>query len=643
MVSEEGTLRVIKNTDSCTEKKLRGAFSILKSCTHSKLSLFLVAFLYIFLFSSCSNKASSTAIFSEFDTIDSFIQHNQNKDALKELKKLEKKVYDINSIIGIYKRYQILGEDKFSETLLKDALKKNSENLDLRVLYSVFLLDRERFSEAEKVSEKLKNTKYASVYSESVIKNQDELFQNGEPSSLYKNENYYSIFWDSYNATKNPVWIRNCAAFYLTTGNYQKAANLTPGFYSDADDAYFWAIVNFDGGNYMDCIDTCEECRKFMKSMAQSSTKNTSDIRLQALISDSYAAMDEESLASKARDKIIETYINEKTLENVGQIVDGHILPVVCVNAAVSLLNQGEQDKACDLLFYTVRYFPQFVPGLLEYADFAWNSSQERVEDAEVKALRKSGIYSLEMEKYDARRKVPVSDAIYRIDSALENNTNSRLYLKKLDLRYKMDTSLTVKDKTADLWRMLESTSSETLPYHDDLAQYAVVFFLNTKQPDAAEELFYKYMLSKYSLNLENFFEQISENVQFINIKDLELASWFALDRKKTQEALRIMEFCVFESSGVSHDKISPLVSSQTSMNLANFYFSTGKKEKALDLYGKTASSETDKKLRSEIFYRIACIYSGAGETKNALRAADYAVNINPQNAKAHLLKTKLK
>ena len=72
-------------------------------------------------------------------------------------------------------------------------------------------------------------------------------------------------------------------------------------------------------------------------------------------------------------------------------------------------------------------------------------------------------------------------------------------------------------------------------------------------------------------------------------------------------------------------------------------YFSLGKKSKALDLYGRIAGRESRNAVRSEIFYRIACIYAGDGDIKNALRSAEYAYSLYPENARASMLKDKLK
>ena len=67
------------------------------------------------------------------------------------------------------------------------------------------------------------------------------------------------------------------------------------------------------------------------------------------------------------------------------------------------------------------------------------------------------------------------------------------------------------------------------------------------------------------------------------------------------------------------------------------------KKDKALDLYGKAAGRESNNEKRSELFYRIACIYSAEGDIKNALRSAEYASSLYPENARASILKDRLK
>ena len=78
-------------------------------------------------------------------------------------------------------------------------------------------------------------------------------------------------------------------------------------------------------------------------------------------------------------------------------------------------------------------------------------------------------------------------------------------------------------------------------------------------------------------------------------------------------------------------------------MNLANIYESIGRTKEALDLYSRISGRECKKSVRSEIFYRIACIYFSMGDNKNALCSVEYAYELYPENIRASLLKDSLK
>lgn len=617
-------------SDLGVKKFAQGAFRI--------LTLFL-----IFPFFSCSTKASSLSIVNQFDTVDALISQNQNKDALKELKKISKKVYESWSYIGIYKRYKILDEKKLSEQILLKGLKRNPKNPELSAVYTKFLLEENRISEAEKISEVLQKTRYASIYAECVFKSKLQNNLNNEKSLLYEDGKYFDLFADSYEVSKNPVWLRNCAVVHLVKGRYDAASDLTPSAFNDSDDAYFWAQVNFDGGRYVQAANACEASLYFLESLKKSSSLFASEIKVSALESDSYFALADSASAHLVRDRILCHYITGEDLYSDLSQDEKDLLPIVIVNSALEEKKLGNDDRSCELLSYSVMNFPFYVPGLISYAEFAYESNLGRREDDEILALRNVGLKTLEMERYDSRAKIPLSDAFFRIDQALMQVNDPYLYITRLDLKYKTDPSLSVRNKTADLWKLLEASSTETKKYHDILVLYIVNFLLENGMYSDAETIFKKYISSKYELDPKvDFFEQISDKVRHFDVADLEVSAYFALNQKYTDEALRIYEYCVFESAGSRGGEVSPKVSSETAMNLANLYYGIAAKEKSLDLYGKTASRETLPNMRAEAFYRIATIYFAFGETQNALRSADYACSIYPEHARAHLLKTKI-
>ena len=574
---------------------------------------------------------------------DILIADNQFSDAVKELKKIEKEVYDSWSYIGVYKRYIRIGEDKRAEKIIKKALKKNSHNQELIAVYSSYLLRHNRIDEAKKLSEELKGTKYGSIYSEAVLRVAKRESLGNSGYEFFKDSKYYSIYLDAYRGSLNPLWLRNCAVFNLKDGLFENAAALLPSSYSDADDAYFWALVLFDSGKYYESIDALEASKSFLTDYPDTVNRKlfkVSEVKQIALESDAYMAVSEIEQSEAKRQELVCKLDNLEKLSPE----DDELLSVIVVNSAVYARNQYEDDSCADLLFYAVNRWPDNVAALILYSDFAYNSNLEREESFEIQNLRENGISSVSMEKYDNRRKIPLSDALYRLEKAMERTKDPYLSITRLDLKYKMDNSFTVKDKTVDLWLEMEKNYTEQEKYQTLLVQYVLSFLLKTNQKDDAELLFVKYISNVLKLDeKQDFWMQIEKNLSTLDVRTAELAAWFATEQKKFDEAVRIYEYCVYESGGILYKGIvSPVVSTVSCMNLADIYFSTGKKDKALDLYGKAAGRESRNYLRSEIFYRIANIYAADGDKKNALRSAEYAILLYPDNAKASLLKEKI-
>ena len=562
------------------------------------------------------------------------------QSAIKELKKVEKRAYDSWSYIGIYKRFILIGEQNLAEKIIKKALKKNKQNQELLAVYTNFLLRQNRLEDAGKYAEKLRNGNYASLYSELVLRESQKQVTDQGAYAFYQNEDFYQIYLDAYKGSKNPIWLRNCAVYNLTQGLYNQASLLNPTAYADVDDAYFWGLCLYDAGKYNFAIEALEKAHKYYSDYDNKKQFKCNEIQIVALESDAYMAVSDFEQADLIRSCVV------NNIDTVfADIKDDTLLPIIMVNSAIYAKNQMSEDYFADLLFYIVNRWPDYVPALILYSDFAYTSNLEKKEDDEVAALRRAGIKSLEMEKYDSRRKIPLSDALYRIDQSLKRKADPYLSITKLDLKYKTDPKLSEKDKYRDLWVLLEDNYIEGEIYHTLLVQYALNFLLTTKEYDDAWNLFYKFTTSHGTYDVKrDFWEQFIEQMKYYDLPIVEMAAWFASDLKKTNEAIRIYEYCVYESAGLLEDGlISPLVSSASCMNLANIYFSIGKKDRALDLYGKIAGREVNNAKRSEIFYRIACIYSALGDIKNALRSSEYASSLYPENERASVLKDKLR
>ncbi|MCR4630288.1 MAG: hypothetical protein K5786_01525 [Treponema sp.] len=605
--------------------------------------LFSLSLLFLLCLSSCSMKAEQKSLTSQFEVVDALISQNQLPSALKELKKIEKNAFDSWSYIGIYKRYARLGQTNSAEKILKKALKKNSDNEELLAVYSNFLLRHNRLEDASKYTEKLRGTKYASLNSEVFLRN--ALASNlASGTSFYNDENFYQIYLDAYKGSRNPIWLRNCAVCNLVRGFYDAAVSIVPEAYADVDDAFFWALVQYDSGRFYECLDSAEKAKSLLKNYSDKSRFKTSDIQLAALESDSYMAVSDIEKSELSRRDIVMN-LDSLTVRKD----DEDTLPVLVLNSAIWARNQGLDERCADLLFYMVNRWENYTPSIILYSDFAYTSNLQRKEDDEILALRRAGISSLEMTEYDNRRKIPLSDAVYRIEKAYAVTKDPYLSIAKLDLHYKMNPEIASSEKTRDLWVILEDSYDENEKFKTLLVQYGLNFLLRTKQYEDAYHLFTRYiedvnvvLLGTKEQDLFSW-DSFVENLRLYDISIVEFAAWFAAYYHMRDEAIRLYEYCVYESGGILEEGfISPNVSIASCMNLAEIYVSEHQKDKALDLYGRAAGREARNSVRSEIFYRIARIYASQGDNKNALRSAEYASNLYPENARASLLKDKL-
>ena len=351
--------------------------------------------------------------------------------------------------VGIFRRYIQISEEQNAEKLLLKSLKKNPENLELSAVYADFLNKQNRIQDALQVGKKLEGTKYGSIYSESVLKDTISKYQKDEFSTVFLKPEYYSVYYDAYVGSKKDEWLRNCAVINLLYGNYSKAAEIQPEQSYDVSDAYFWSLVLYDAGNFGNAIYFSDSALRLYE-LASKRVKNKISIAdIISIKADAYAALLDSDRAEETRRNFIEALSKNKHGEFVLSEKDKNssVVPVLFANSASWAIDNNDNYRAANLLSFTVNTWPDFVPGLALYADFAYQSNLQREEDFTELSLRDSGLATLEMEQYDNRAKVPMSDAVYRVSESLKRTKNPLLYLLQLDLNYKVSSNLSEKEK----------------------------------------------------------------------------------------------------------------------------------------------------------------------------------------------------
>ena len=436
------------------------------ACRHCFIFLAVCSFSSLF-FSSCKMQATRSSFTGMLDDIDYFIVQGMNNDALTELKKAEKYTYDSWSRIGIYRRYMQLGESKRAEDVLKKGLKKNPKNPEMSAVYAQFLMRSGKHTDALNVAECLQGTRFGSLYAEAYFANL------GGAVSLF-NEAHFQIFYDAYVGSHDLYWLRNCALICVKDGDYERAALLQPVACWEPEDAYFWSLVMFDARQFSAAAAYAEKARELYPVSSVRSRHLVSLIEIVSLLSDSYVALSETDAAERVRHELLARLEENTAGFNMADETVQVLLPVLYVDSALFAEASGDDNECARLLTHAVDTWPDYVPALVAYADFAYRTSLPSNEDMRERTLRDAGIATLKMEAYDASAKIPVSDAAWRMDRSLERHNNPQLYIARLNLKYAMDSSLTKEEKIADVWNELEKSAIGTNVYPPEIFEYAL-------------------------------------------------------------------------------------------------------------------------------------------------------------------------
>lgn len=637
------------------------------ACFLSTLVLFVAGF---GLF-SCQSEDKSLSYMSAIGVADNLIRSGKAGEAIEHLKRAERYAASPAAKIGVYRRYITIGENKLAEQVLVKGLKKISENLELSAVYGQFLLRTGRVSEAVKVTEVLSGTKYGSIHSEAVLKNNfSDVADIVAFNKSYLDSDFRTVYEDIFKSTEDNRWLMNAALIYLAKGDYITAANFqVPNMhFVDSEEAYFWALVQFDSENYELCLYDLQQVKagKFRAECV-------------SLTSDAMMNIGESEAAAHAR----EEFLKDALAKNVD------IPPVLAVNSAISEYNNKNYSSAYNLLLSTMEKYPEYSPAMITYSKFAWEeSSPPEMTDLE-KMVRETDLRTARMKAMDERPHFLVSDALARMEKCIETQkkegraTDDDLQMERLSLFLKSKASMPLKARVSEIWKELEKNEEGVNLYPSRLVQFAVQKFLFYGMVDDARTLFMNFVSAKY-LNSEEqgkikskkkadsevyydvfggarkvsvknipesvmrsaFGEQIAKSVDSLEIWEVEMAAYFALLDNNHVVARKLYEYVVFKTGGVVNDLkrgvfgvISPMAATSSSANLAMIYSGLGEKKNALDLYGLASGKEKNKRLKADLLYRIAKIQFGQGDTQQAVLSLDYCLALDSQNADARLLR----
>ncbi len=608
------------------------------------------------LLAGCSKRQDGGALAENLKTIDAYIKTGQAEDALSLLKKTEKYAYSASARIGVYKRYSLLGENNRAERVLKRAHKTLPENQELSAVYAYFLLHANRIDEALTVSHALEGGEYGSLYAEAVLKKRLAEIADEDKTHVFLRDELIPIYLDAYTGTQDEHWLRDSALVYLAVGNYMAAAALQPATVEGAENAYFWALVQFDAGNYGACLHTLSipATGSFVPQMT-------------ALASDAYIALGDSESAEALRAPQINAWLHRIVPE----------LPCsLFVNSALWSWAHEDYKRAYDLLLTAVTTYPDDISALVSYGAIAYEQTKEREMSDLEKSLRKTTLRTRRMAQYDARPKMLLSDALSRMDAAIERQRSQNGYAddsllaSRALLQLRSSPDMVLQARLAYIWRELEKNEIQRNLYPPLLVQLAVHELLLAGKSDEARTLFENYLDARYGLSVDSvavdaapkvstdmfggekriptpvipeavlsaaFGDRAAQSVRTMDVWEGETAAYFALVDKNVVAARRIYEYVLYEALDETYAEVA------SAANLAVIYSSLGNKQKALELYGWAAGRSLDAEQKSTVLYRSAVLQAALGNEQDAKLSLEYCLSLDPSNAEARLLQQTLR
>jgi len=563
------------------------------------VSAFFLLFLSILvLLSGCSNFSKESSLLSKFDQIDTYIATRQYREAFSLLKQAEKKSHGVYNQLGVVKRAFMLAENDWAEDLLIQMLNQYPDSLETRALYTHVLLRTNRYEQALAVASKLQGTQYGSLYAEARIQKQQALIalDSKNEQNNWQKEEFVPLFVDLYKTTGNEKFLINSALIYLKKGEYAKAFSFHPQSMSVYDTTFFWALVSYDSQNWESALNDLS----YISDSEQSKT-------LQA---DTYVQSGEIEKARKIWNILMADYSKAS-------------IPAYLNAARQSRLN-GDLLDCYNCLKAALVEFPNSVPVLTAWGDYAILSSKPYTESSMDSVLRSAGLKTLSMQNRDKIPKVLPMDAVHTMQDVLTNTNNPELQLSCAKLLWEAE-KVDGDKRCSDMWLLLEKNRLANNGLYDtNICRYAIWLFLHNAKFDYAKSLL------SYLPN---------ESSKLATTHDIEMKAWLAYKTGSFGDAISLYKTI----RGLnSTEKSSYIASYSALLNLGALYVSNGQKLAALSLYESALDLTNNNKYASELEYRIARIQIAEGKVDEALQSLNFCLKKNPANNRARLLKKKI-
>ena len=621
------------------------------------LALFLVPVVLSCLF-SCSAHYEGGSVTSLLDAADRYIQAGDADSAFSALSQAEKQAVSTYERLGVYKRYLSLGDYGRAEKTIKNAIKKDSSSKELYAVYGNLLIDQNKISKALKITKNLSGTKYASVYAEAFLRNaaesgksanelfgsratkEDKLWKKdpARKNELFYDSRFSTIYHDAYLGTGKYRWNWNAAAVQMKRGHYMEGAALYPGRASDMDDALFWGLVFFDAGLYSQSLEAMEphQNEDFPAGVL---------IQFRALLADDYYVLSKDEDAERVRNQLL----SMDSENDLSSPVSSLYLPQAYVNSANYARNEDDEVLEYKRLEKVVTLFPDYMPGLASYGEFALRRQGRPADDMMTAHIRAAGLSTRIMEEESAIPDISVDDALGLIRAAKEKDSSPEMMVLEQQLVINSEKGMENSKKASKVWPLFEKNELGPGLYPEEIMRFALITLLECGKNDEAKDLFERYEQAAHTDQNEEDPKKRKKIPKFIpsahldelELWECEMAGWFAVYDGDIDTAKNVYEHImeiysarspVNRASGQNEAVVT------AGINIGNIYSADKLYSVALEYLNKASARAGDPGTKAEILYRLGKQSYYLKDYHSAVRSLKYSLTLDPTNNKTRFM-----
>lgn len=553
----------------------------------TKANIFFIGTVFLlFTITSACSKTDKSALFQQkLYSIDAAIQEGNGQKVLDRLRTLRKKAELPIQYLSIAKRELRLHASVQAIQSIQEGLKKYPDDAALKAALTHTLLQEKMLDDAAAAAETLLGSPYAGIGAEAFIRSDNAHKTCRTPVAFWK---------EGFRLTGGHRFLENAAALLAYQGDIPAAAALRSaiGKKEALQSPYFWSCLAYDAGNFKPVLDDLVYTLAYadIAGVPEHNQKAFEYARRHLLLAaDASAGLRDTEQARGFWQMYIDRYPN----------FSGNVF----YNLAMTAPTQEERVR---ILIECITQDPGYYPAVAQYvrACAAINAANAE-KNSLTEYLQSKNFFSLEMEKtLFVSSAFTLSAEQVLEDAVAANKTDLRFLLENFRYHYALQKNDA--QSSGAMWKLLEAYPSDPM-----IKSYARWYFASSGDFNAC------FSIDATDNNAEDaFYEGIRSAVQGYSTAALRNFSQAEKDTGYTAAAV---------------------------LNQASIYAARNEPDMAIRYFTQAADILPETKLKSKALYEAAQIYAERNGISEAIVLLNRALELDPENYRANVLKQKLK